>query len=228
MGRIAATLAVMGMTALTALPIGAGVSTGAATMEVDGESPSGVSASSAMAHIDPLGAGPAPAHATAMNLAEQTRRVAGIHGGDASTIGIVEEALDDFRTLGLLLPPLAIHVHASKAPCRGNNGLYNGDGSIERIDLCHPARFVVLHELAHAWEANNVSNGQREAFLEATGLEAWTGADIAWQDRGIERAANVLAQAIRGRDGAACGQGRWDLVGLLTRLTCRGAAQGPA
>ena len=55
------------------------------------------------------------------------------------------------------------------------------------------ARFGLLHELAHAWMIENLTDSDRSAFLEATGLEAWRDGAVPWHRRGVEVAADTIA-----------------------------------
>jgi hypothetical protein len=55
------------------------------------------------------------------------------------------------------------------------------------------ARLLVLHELAHAWMDRHLDDGEQRAFLDHMGLEHWDGADVRWERRGVEQAAQVIA-----------------------------------
>jgi hypothetical protein len=111
----------------------------------------------------------------------------------------VEWALERFRDAGLPLPPMAITVHDSDAPCDGNSGLYLPNDPVE-IHLCtlgsadsRTGRVTTLHELAHAWAEAELSAGERAAFLELRGLDAWYDRELPPHERGNEHAAEVVS-----------------------------------
>lgn len=54
------------------------------------------------------------------------------------------------------------------------------------------ARYVVVHELAHVWLAENVHAGIRERFLERLGLTAWSDPQLPWDEQGVEWAASFV------------------------------------
>lgn len=118
----------------------------------------------------------------------------GIYGADAELAAAIEAAIDRYHTTGLTLPALRIYAHDSSEGCNGANGLFGPEPPVDRIDLCTRLQATVLHELAHAWETHNLSDETRRAFLEHTGTPAWFGhGELEWEDRGIERAAQIVA-----------------------------------
>lgn len=116
-----------------------------------------------------------------------------ISGADPELTSAIEAAMDRFDTAGLALPALRIHVHPTTDGCEGHVGLFSEDDAGSRIDLCTTVTGMILHELAHAWEHHAVSDATRQAFLDKTGLEAWSRSDVDWEERGIEAAAQVIA-----------------------------------
>ena len=125
--------------------------------------------------------------------ASETSDVPEIYGADPELTAVIEAALEQFNSAGLALPPLRIYTHGTNDGCQGNSGLYNRDGSGTRIDLCTRGTYLILHELAHAWEYHTLSDNTRQAFLDHTGLEAWHQVDLDWEERGIEAAAQAIA-----------------------------------
>jgi hypothetical protein len=116
-------------------------------------------------------------------------------GADANDEAAVDWALHRFRDAGLReLPPLEVHLHASRDACNGGLGLY----SMNRIDLCTKdssepyARKYALHEIAHAWTEANVMPAVLERFMEARGVEAWNDKRFPWKERGTEQAAEIV------------------------------------
>lgn len=59
---------------------------------------------------------------------------------------------------------------------------------------------IVLHEIAHAWLDANLATIDTEGFLEHAGLEAWRDRDLAWDENGVEHAADTIAWGLMDRD----------------------------
>jgi hypothetical protein len=60
--------------------------------------------------------------------------------------------------------------------------------------MCWNDPFILLHELAHVWEAAQVPTERHQTFMDLRdGVESWAGLDVAWDERGREHAANVIA-----------------------------------
>jgi hypothetical protein len=55
------------------------------------------------------------------------------------------------------------------------------------------SRRLVLHEFAHAWMDQHLGDTEQQAFLDYMGLEDWYRADLRWDRRGVEQAAQVIA-----------------------------------
>jgi len=114
-------------------------------------------------------------------------------GGAADRRQTVAAAVDQYLSVGLLLPDLRIQIHDTKAGCDGFQGYFHPEGKLGVIDLCYPGEFLALHELGHAWDWFNLDDRRRAEFEQLTGLTTWRSTDVAWHDRAAERAANVLA-----------------------------------
>ncbi len=54
------------------------------------------------------------------------------------------------------------------------------------------ARATVLHELAHAWMIDRVSDATRAGLLELSGRKTWGDDNVPWPERGVEYAAEVI------------------------------------
>jgi hypothetical protein len=62
------------------------------------------------------------------------------------------------------------------------------------IRMCWNDEFILLHELAHVWEARHVAADKHEPFMAMRHrVESWAGTDVPWAARGREHAANVIA-----------------------------------
>jgi hypothetical protein len=117
----------------------------------------------------------------------------GIHGATAREVASIRRALRRFDEAGLDLAPIMIEVQRGVAGCEGNRGLYVRGSGIDRIQLCDVTMPIILHELAHAWEAGSMRDEVRLAFLERLGLTTWSSPDVPWSERGAEQAAMTIS-----------------------------------
>ncbi|HEU4916337.1 MAG TPA: hypothetical protein VFV13_07210 [Acidimicrobiia bacterium] len=119
---------------------------------------------------------------------------------DDADITLTEWALGRFDRAGLSVPPVSIAFHHEKAACRGQNGYFQ-PGDPHRVDICGfnwdrflvTPRKVILHELAHAWVHENLSEMARQEFLDLRGLERWRDEEAPWGEQGMEHAAEIMA-----------------------------------
>lgn len=106
-------------------------------------------------------------------------------------------ALDRNARAGLDLPEVEIHIHDDLAFCEGNFGLHLAGAGASRIDICTDPqvdpRWIILHELGHAWASFNLSDGHRVGLVAVRGLDSWNDQDALWNERGTEHAAEILA-----------------------------------
>jgi hypothetical protein len=65
-----------------------------------------------------------------------------------------------------------------------------------------PALGYGLHELAHIWMVDHLTDETRAAFNEMAGLSVWRGAEAEWANRGVERAAFTMAWGLAGTEDA--------------------------
>ena len=126
---------------------------------------------------------------------------------DVSVIGAsgeqqvaVDDAVARFRSVGLRLPAVEIRFHADKAECDGHLGLFQRGFTPWRVLVCSDLAFVLTHELAHAWEAANLDDDERERYVEARGMPTWDDHDADWNERGIEDAAFIVQQNLTAKD----------------------------
>jgi hypothetical protein len=147
---------------------------------------------------------------------------------------LVGWAMGQFRAAGLDEPrPARIAFEPARA-CTADAGIsgqvdttpegrvavvcfHAGDGDTEL------ARWFLLHELAHVWAMEHLDDEARAAFVGAAGLDAWDGVSVAYDDRGIEAAANVMAWALLGGTASPSERlARWscaEVAALATSLT---------
>jgi hypothetical protein len=108
---------------------------------------------------------------------------------------MAEWALDRYAAAGFDLPPLVIRfLGRDLSECGGSQGKVYLDRDPIEIHMCWNSEFILLHELAHAWEAHNVAADKHEPFMAMRdGVVSWAGLDAGWEERGREHAANVIA-----------------------------------
>jgi hypothetical protein len=117
-----------------------------------------------------------------------------VFGGTAEQREIAAWALQRFADAGLGVPVVDVHLHQDLAECKGNRGIYNS--GLQRIDVCVNERNVVLHEIAHAWNHENLSAAQRFEYVKVGGFGSWDDTDTPWSERGSEDAADTIAWAL--------------------------------
>lgn len=122
------------------------------------------------------------------------RNTAVIHGATPDHVSFIENALTTYQDAGLDLPHLRIFVHEERSGCGGWAGIYDSDGSANRIDLCGE---VLLHELAHAWLHHNLDQTRRTAYMERMKLTVWHDPSTRHSARGVEHAANLVGWGVQ-------------------------------
>jgi hypothetical protein len=115
-------------------------------------------------------------------------------GADETEQRWVDEALARFATEGLALPDLDVHFFDDATACGGHQGLFEVAYSPWRVSICSELEFVAAHELAHAWEAANVDDDDRAAYVARRGLPTWNDGNVEWTERGVEDVAFTIQQ----------------------------------
>ena len=110
---------------------------------------------------------------------------------------LAEWAVARFERAGLDPPTVEIHFHGSSSGCGGHFGY----AQIGRVDVCtvlvnEMARRNLLHEMGHIWIDQNVSQADRDRFLELRGLRTWNASAADWGDRGYEQGAEIISWAL--------------------------------
>ena len=116
---------------------------------------------------------------------------------------LVDWAVARFEAAGLALPAIDVRVHHDKTGCDGHLGLTYNTPDRVTLHLCTPAdgrgvvdRLTLVHELAHAWVAENVDAAERDRFMAVHGLVSWWDAADGWERQGVEWAAETIAWAV--------------------------------
>jgi hypothetical protein len=112
---------------------------------------------------------------------------------------LVERVIDAFEEAELDLPPIDVIGHRYVHACSGRHGAHHVSNGRSVIDLCarrpkQTEEFLILHEVAHAWDQHSLTPERRQRFLELRGLEAWRTDDPErWVEHGSEHAAEIIA-----------------------------------
>ncbi|MFQ5554655.1 MAG: hypothetical protein ACE5GC_04695 [Acidimicrobiia bacterium] len=111
---------------------------------------------------------------------------------------LIDWAQSRFETAGLAFPAVDVFFHPDSVACRGRVGLYYM--SSRSLHMCRLDKNTMLHELAHAWDYDNLTDADRVAFMAHRGLTAWNDHDEAWEHRGAEHLAEVMVWALIDHD----------------------------
>jgi len=122
--------------------------------------------------------------------------------GTNEQVATAERALDRFAAAGLELPAVTIEVFDTTEPCRGNAGYatsgptsVNGRGEYT-ISICTEKRYerTLIHELAHIWAADTLTDADRSKYVEFRGTESWNEGE--WHEQASEHAAENITWAL--------------------------------
>lgn len=121
----------------------------------------------------------------------------GVYGADANVLRIIRSQEELFTVAGLDLPPLRIYVHGSTADCDGHLGVFGAGGDVNRVDICKPNAAIFRPEVAHSWERHDVTDEQRNAFMQFFEIDSWFDRKLDHEQRGAEKVALVLSWGIQ-------------------------------
>lgn len=99
---------------------------------------------------------------------------------------MAEWAVDRCAEAGVELPPLIIRFPGRDLSlCDGSPGKVYLDHDPIEIRLCWNSEFILLHEVAHVWEAHNVATDEHDPFMAMRdGVISWAGLDVGWDEGG--------------------------------------------
>lgn len=109
---------------------------------------------------------------------------------------MVDWAIDRFEDAGLELPAVTVVFHDTVDGCRGFVGHY--DAGSRQLDICNRGEIhidpvnTLLHELAHAWSFDQLSESDRRTFIAQRSLESWDDS-YSWWLMAQEQAAEIAA-----------------------------------
>lgn len=126
-----------------------------------------------------------------------------VTGGTAEDAQMAEWALKQFEYAGLDLPPVSIEFAGpSLDPCGGAQARAYLDYEPVLVRVCWGSEFIVLHELAHVWEAGRLGSEAEATFMrlrvgnDGGALHTWADPALPWASQGREHAANVIAWGV--------------------------------
>ena len=106
----------------------------------------------------------------------------------------VDLATGRFELHGLELPDVNYVFHPDLRTCQGHKGMYHK--STRTLEMCSMDMHTMLHELAHAWANENLTEEAKERFVASRSLDSWNDHDHAWERRGTEHVAETIAWAL--------------------------------
>lgn len=113
---------------------------------------------------------------------------------------IVSWAVDRYAEAGLVVPDGEVVFHPFEpglAACNGFGGYYRAGHPGYDISMCAigvpSRRHILLHEFAHAWAHDHLSEEQRRTFQVERGLRSWNDGDDARAERTAEHVAEIIA-----------------------------------
>jgi hypothetical protein len=112
-----------------------------------------------------------------------------------------------FRDAGLdFSSEIVPSFHDTTEDCGDNLGLSTIENNASRVRVCwsHENEGIeqrlqlqaLVHEMAHAWTDQNLDDAIRQAFVVLTGSDTWNRRSSDWQERGTERAADLITWAL--------------------------------
>ena len=126
-------------------------------------------------------------------------RLVDLIGDPHQVDGIVEVyrwTLGRYEAMGLELPAMTVTFHRERSNCWDFQGLWISGEDGMRVEICvggeMKRRRILLHELAHAWLADNLDQADRDEFVARHGLAGWSGLHIEHDLQGVEHAAEVI------------------------------------
>ena len=133
-----------------------------------------------------------------------------MRNGTPTLVELFEWGLGRFTESELPAPSLDTVTFEPSRSCAGLSGRVLDDGTSRNLYVCMydgdvctnadtcasptpSARIAVLHELSHAWMLDHVDEGTIDDVLALAGRTTWDDHGVAWSDRGVEYAAEVMA-----------------------------------
>lgn len=129
--------------------------------------------------------------------------------GSPDLLTLLEWSYSRFVLAGIDEPIVEVISFDAKLPeCEGLAGWISSDDEIA-INVCLSAerlcrdvngvvltsagKLCVLHELAHAWAFDNLTEETESEFMSFVSVDVWNDSSFRWHERGVEVAADTLA-----------------------------------
>lgn len=119
-----------------------------------------------------------------------------VHGATDEWQSRLDDALASFAEADLALPPLEVTFHDGRTACDGHGGLFRMAEGVGDIEVCMPTKYMILHELGHAWIAHNIDDETRSLLVEYWQVPTWNDQKVEWDMRANEKAADSIAFAL--------------------------------
>ncbi len=126
-------------------------------------------------------------------------------GGTEVERDMFEEVHRRFEEAGLVLPPMLRVEFTDDIPaCKGFEGLYVHTSQTVRFcrespDDWYALRKLIMHELGHAWDFQNLSEANRDFYMKSYGeTVGWLDRDVPHDQRPGERLADAVAGVAQG------------------------------
>lgn len=126
-------------------------------------------------------------------------------GATNSELEVIAAVSEEFRDADMELPRKLVVVFSEKPDdCFGYAGIYAFGKA--RVTFCRPQgrdwrtlRKLVRHELGHAWDDHNMTDGMRRHYMSKIGKKGkWLDESVPHDQRAGERFANTVAGLIQG------------------------------
>jgi hypothetical protein len=120
---------------------------------------------------------------------------------------MVEWAKGLFEAASLRLPTVIVSFHDDTTACHGTEGRWeHAEGSVDRVRICTThekahvqdewRRRTLIHELGHAWAAENLDDASMDRYMVLRGLTSWNNTTQEWGTRGTEHAAEIISWGV--------------------------------
>ncbi len=139
-----------------------------------------------------------------------------VHNGTPLLEQVLQDALSRYTEANLAEPSFDAVIFEPSRQCIGRSGRLTQSEGVRNLyiclfesDLCPgvgpcleptlSVKGIVLHELAHAWTLDHVSDELEARFLKLIGLDVWQQDDLPWSEQGTEYSAEVIAWGLLDR-----------------------------
>ena len=112
----------------------------------------------------------------------------------------VDTAVAWYEAAGLRPPDITVRGGERETLCNGHWGVFTWNADFAEVRVCTKGgsweQRVVVHELAHAWAHQHLSDATRDEFVALRGVDSWHDEADRWDLRGDEHAAEIIAWGV--------------------------------